>query len=515
MSSGNSLGGGSSRGNVKNKKTYIGMDAGRNPGILDQLLTMYAGGGQQANAQNDLLFGGKNYGSAGRYFGAPAGGGGAGGGGNGSQASAMAQVGGDDDGSGGGAWGESPWNELNDPDGTHRQAEYIANNPQYDPNKSGQATPDGGLVGTYQGMEDNPWQTGPNGDNETDALGSYDWMASGARNADESDVYGGLGDIGQGWDQFGQKTGTDTTREGIYGDLSGAGPNALEQGEADAYGDLAGGPNANERGTYADTTLFGKTPGQDVSKASGAYSNMVDNGGYDDATKAAMTTENLNAARAPFETARENIARAASSRNNPSAAIGAQIALARDESKGVGSASRQNLIDQAQEKIRQRQVGAEGLQGTQGITNAAQEYALSQRAGQNATLAGQKAAGAAGLGSASRDITGRRATGAAGLGNVQGQMDARQKAALEGGQSTLGQMAGENTKQRNLALQGTQGKEGMFNTMFGRRQAGTAGKQHLYDTGQQQRAGDLAGLGNVGGKTAVDYVESGTGGGGL
>lgn len=517
MSSGNSLGGGMSRGNVKNKKTYIGEDAGRQPGILDQLLAMYAGGGQQANAQNDLLFGGKDYGSAGTYFN-PKPNFGLQPGGGGPSAGAQSESGIDaaeappfeDPGP-----GESQWNDQNDPDGTNRQREYVRNNPQYDPNKSGQATPTGGLVGGYQGMQDNPWQQGPNGDAETDVLGSYDWMASGNRNADESNVYGDLGKVGGQWDKFGQKTGIDAQREGGYTDLSGADPNELEGGAGDIYGSLGeANPNGLEQEQMGGARSLGQR-GEDVGTSSDTYRGMVEHGGYDDATKAALTRESLAATRNPFEAARDRIVRGAAARGNVGSTAGSEIQLANQEAGALGDAAAKNQIAQAQEAIRQKEAGAQGLMSTQGITNAAKQASVTDLGNINQGMVNRRATAAAGEAGLSRDITGRRMGALSGLGDTQAAQDARKKAGLEGSQSTLAQKAAENTKQRNLALEGTKGKEGMFNTMFGRKQAGLAGTQHLYDVGQQQRAGDLAGLGNVGGKTAEDYVESGTGGGGL
>jgi hypothetical protein len=566
MSSSSSVSGGLNigreRGQVRNKKTYIGENAGRQAGLLDQILGLYAGGQQQAQAENDLLFGGPGYGSAGRYYSwndpANLGGGGPGDG-EGADADARRpfSAAADNDfgggGPGGGGGGGGGYGQPAQFGGDYEGSGVGSDTPFFDPDRSGQARPSGGLVGQYGDWESNPWQQGPNGDAETDVLGSYDWMASGNRNADEADIYGRLGELGGEWDQFGEKTGIDETRQGGYEGLSSQDPNELEAGQESIYGDLGqGGPSdlegeqiggfrtlgdrtGAEEDVYGRTRGYGSTVGEDVGTASDTYRGMVENPGYDEATKAALTRESMFATRNPFEQARDRVLRGAAARGNVGSTAGTEIQMANQEATALGNTAARNQIEQAREAIRQREAGASGLVGTQRAKDVRTEFGLSAEEAQNARMARQKQAGLEDLGGVSRDITGRRMGAAAGkgglsrditgrrmgaygaLGDVQAAQDARKARGLEGKQGTFAQRAAENTKQRDIALKGTQGKEGLFKEMFGRKQAGTAGKQHLYDVGQQRRAGDLAGAANLGTKTAEDYVESGgtTGSGGV
>lgn len=570
MSSGSGGGGGldigRGRGQIQNNKTYIGQDAGRQPGALDYLIGQYLQGQRGAQAQNDLLFGGKNYGTAksfyggngaipgggwgpgagtGNYQGAPAGGDGQGNGRGGGPAGGPPPAGGGggpfggggtpgvgggqapeyggDGGAGAPAYGGAPdaqmandggngtpgagdagsgWNDDNDPDGTHRQAEYVQTHP-YLTNDYNSEAPTGGLYGYYQGQQDNPWQTGPNGESESDVMGTANWFASGERNGDENDVYGQMKNFGT----QGTPDGTGRTLEGLSSDVNRnlmKGEFNAPEGEANStYAGIAEGPNAQERGLYSDTTGYGNTMGEDQGLARGSFAKELANPGYDAETKAAMDQESMAAARSPFDRTRDTIARQAAARGNPGANIGAQIALARDESPALSSTARQNKIAQAQEAIRQGQEARTGLMGSQGMTNAQKEYALGARAGQNAQQAQQRLAGAGGLANMGQALTQKQLAGSAANTALANEMAQRRKAGME-------MQAGQNAQQRGYSMQGTQLKESLFNTAAQRKAAGAAGQQHLYDIGQQQRAGDMAGAANVGGKTYEDYVKNAT-----
>lgn len=565
---GGSIGGGNGRSNVKNLKTYIGMDAGRTPGWLDQFMGMYGQNAQRNNALSDQLLGGQGYGASTlfRGNGAPAPGGGApppaddgGGGAEAPGSTASARAGGGTAAAGrqaavmdNGAGNRPQEGDAGtgDENGTQAQADFVRTHPQV-LEEGSQEGPNGGLIGTYQQMQENPWQTQGN-DSETDNLGQYDWMASGRRNADESGVYGGLGDLGKEYGDFGQQNATDRFRKGgytamssqdpnqwesgaqsTYGDLSSGDLNDLEGGATGIYGDIGGGPNKQESDLYGATGGFANQGSAGETGGLGVYQKMAAKPGYDDATKAAMTQEAMSTARSPFERARDRILRANTARGNPASSMGAEIALARDEGNSLTSAGRKNLIDQAQEEARQREVAGSGLLNAGQIANARRQAGLSMQAGQNAQQAQQRLAGASGLGSMSRDVTGRRmgaaagtqsvgkditsraATGLAGMGDAQAAEDARKKAGLEGKSSTLAQQAAENTKQRNIALQGTQGKQDMFNTMWARKNAGTQGLAALQAGAAGQGQTSLAGGSNLGGKTREDYTEAGDASGGL
>jgi hypothetical protein len=512
-----SPGGGQEKGDVKNKKTYIGDQAGRSPGILDWLLGEFASGGRGAGALSDLLTGGKNFGRAKNYYGygppgaghQPTGSGGyghdyrppqgaPGGGGadlpenysqtgdqstrlyqsqNGSTATGLPedqgiwnQDGGNDD--GGGDTSGSGDGGQNDEPGRYQveedQERWARENPNFDPEQWGGDLPTDdpdSLISRYKSWQDNPWQTGPNGESETDVLGTYDWLSSGERTGDERDVYDRMGRLGsQGTDAGGGRT--------------------LEGLSSDVNRDIMSGPNANERELYGETGEYGNTRGADQATAANLYRNMVEHGGYDEATQRALTTESMAATRSPFERSRDRILRGAAARGNPGSTVGADIALARDESNAMGSTARKNRIDIAREKIRQNEAGGEGLMGSQAMTNAQKQYAIGQRAAQNAQQAGQRLAGSAANTALANDMAGRR-------------------------ERAAGMQAGENTKMRGYQMAGAEGKGNMFDKMFGRKQAGAAGTQHVADTAQQERAGDFAGLGNIGGRAREEYVETG------
>jgi hypothetical protein len=559
--------------------TYTGDEAGRTPGAIDDAIRAYLGGAQQSGAQSDYLFGGPQYGRAADYYGQGQGepgggpppaddGGGAGrprglsrpmsapgGGGRdpgadpngppeGGPGAGAGTTGPGDPGTGAPGYGDGGTGDPNGDDGGDGGWTGGTRPPLTGP-PGGHSTPTGGLAGYYQGQLDNPWQTGPNGNAETDVLGSYDWMASGERNGDEKDVYGRMGNYGT----EGTPDGSGRTLEGLSSDvnrgLMKGEFNAPESEANDTYAGLAEGPNArenalygksgdfglqtgNEAGLYGDTDQFGKTMGADQGDASSFYRNRLQHGGYDDATKTAITGEAMKAARSPFERARDRVVRGAAARGNPASTMGAEIAMARDEGDALSSAARQNQIALAQEKIRQEEGGATGLMGSQSMTNAQKEYALSQKrglnadladkarsaltmqAGQNAQAASQKIAGAQGLQSGGKALTEKALAGSAANTALANEMAARRKAGIE-------MQAGQNTQQRGLALAGTQGKQGMFQDMAARKAAAAGGQSHLYDTSVQQGAADLAGAVNAGGKTREDYTESGgtTGSGGV
>jgi hypothetical protein len=562
MSSG-SIGGGNTRGDVKNQKTYKGDYAGRQAGILDQILGIYAQGQQRANAQNDLLYGGNRYGAAGKYFGARAGPGGNQGvstAADGTQSMGFDQenatAAGDGTMPSGGATFGGPGG------GEYKGSGIGSDTPFFNPDESGQEAPEGGLVGTYQDWQNNPWQTGPGGDAESDVLGSYDWMSSGQRTDPESQVYGKYGSMANdflgaggtpngrggtvegGLNQFNtdwMRGGMNRGEQDVQGRYEGLGeqydefgnPTGIDAERAAGYGGIAGGPNAQERALYGDTSRFGNDPGRQQSQAESVYGQEINDPGYDEATKAALTRETTSAARAPFERSRDRILRGAAARGNVGSTQGAEVQLANQEATALGDAAAKNQIAQGQEKIRQREAGAQGMMGAQGAADTRTSTALSQRAGQNATQAQQRLAGYAGLGDTQGAMDARRRAALEGQAGVtgalqgitqtqrgyqgQGAQNQSNLAALAQGarQAGLAGQAGQNQALRNQQLQGAQGKEGMFNTMFGRRQAGAGGLQGLYNAGQQQRAGDLAGIGNVGGKTAEDYVSSGNWGGSL
>lgn len=469
---------GTSSGGIQSTPTYLGTDAGQalNPGMISQLLQQYMTNQQGQTGANSNLYGGAGY----------------------------------------------------DPTG-----------------KNGSMSPGGGLVGQYQGLQNNPWQTGPNGDAETDALGAYDWMGSGARSDPESQVYGAQGNMAGG--PFGAGGVADPNNPGqtLQGEgsqfnqgLMGGQQSALEQGATGGYQDFANGPNAQEQGLYGatgqaagptanqsslygTTGAFGSTPGKDLQGAESVYNQETGpNAGYDAATKGAMTRESMNATRSPFEQARDRTLRSAAARGNVGSTQGAEIQMANNEAGALGDSAAKNQIAQAQEAIRQRESGAAGLQGTQGISNAQQEAAiasqagqntqlanqrqaaLNSQAGQNAQLAGQKLAGTQGLASMGAAQRGQQALGASNQANLAAAGTAQKQAALNA--QNL-----QNQQQRATQLAGTQGKAGMFNTMAQRQAGATAGLQGLYNTGQQVAAGQQAGAANLGTQKAQDTTAFG------
>jgi hypothetical protein len=499
---------GTSSGGIQSTPTYLGTDAGQalNPGMISQLLQQYMTNQQGQTGANNNLYGGAGY----------------------------------------------------DPTG-----------------QNGSQSPGGGLVGTYQGLQNNPWQTGPNGATEADALGSYNWMSSGDQTAPESQVYGAQGNMAGG--PFGAGGVEDPNNpgqtlqgegsqfnQGLMGGQQSAleqgatsgyqgfanGPNAQEQGLYGATGQAAGptanqaslygttgnlaGPTANQSSLYGTTGAFGSTPGKDLQGAESVYNQETGpNAGYDAATKEAMTRESTSAVRSPFEQARDRMLRGAAARGNVGSTQGAEIQMANNEAGALGDAASKNQIAQAQEAIRQKETGAAGLQGTQGISNAQQEAAiasqagqntqlanqalgsanaqagqntqlagqrqaaLNSQAGQNAQLAGQKLAGTQGLASMGSAQRGQQALGASNQASLAAAGTAQKQAALNA--QNL-----QNQQQRATQLAGTQGKAGMFNTMAQRQAGATAGLQGLYGTGQQVAAGQQAGAANLGTQKAQD-----------
>jgi hypothetical protein len=440
----------------------------------------------------------------------------------------------------------------------NQQGQTTANNTLYggqgyDPNgKFNQPT--GGLVGYEKGQQTNPWITGAPGSgigNESDVMGSYDWMSSGQRTNPENQVYGGEGALAQG--PFGaggvqdpnnpgqtlQGEGSQFNQGLMQGDQS-----ALEKGATGGFQNLAAGPNAQESSLYGQTgasggptgqqnelyqqqKAFGDTEGGDVLGAEKVYQQETGpNAGYDEATKGAMTRESMNAARSPFEQARDRILRGAAARGNVGSTQGAEIQLANQESGALGNTAAKNQIAQAQEAIRQREAGAQGLQGTQGILNQQQESALAgqqgqqaqlaaqrqtaiqQQAGQNAQLASQKLAGSQGVAQMGAAQRGQQALGAQNQANLAAAGTAQKEAAL-------GAENAQNQALRATQATGAAGKENMFQQAAGREQAGTQGLQGLYNTGQQVGAGERAGASNLGTQKVEDYTQFGNASGSL
>lgn len=96
-------------------------------------------------------------------------------------------------------------------------------------------------------------------------------------------------------------------------------------------------------------------------QAFGAYSDMVNRGGYDAATQSAIQQNGFGATRAAFAGLGDRLGRNVAATGNNAGYAAAMSQMGRDQAGALGNQGRQNTIDFAKEKIRQKEQGAQGL----------------------------------------------------------------------------------------------------------------------------------------------------------
>jgi hypothetical protein len=200
--------------------------------------------------------------------------------------------------------------------------------------------------------------------------------------------------------------------------------------------ELASGPNAQEQALYKQTGTYGTTSGADESLLRKKYQDMIENGGFDAATKQALTGIALETAATPFSVERERASRLAASTNNPLASAVSGVGLARDASRAMTDAARKNTIDIFNERERQKEAGLRGTGDVAGIAANRQQFGITSQAGQNAQQIGKAATAASGLTNLGQNIFGRKTTGAQGLMTLA-QLAAQQQAAQQAAQDAI------------------------------------------------------------------------------
>lgn len=116
-------------------------------------------------------------------------------------------------------------------------------------------------------------------------------------------------------------------------------------------------------------------------QAFSGFSQMANHGGYDDATKNAITQEGMNAAKSTYSGAASRIGMNSAATGNSAGMAAAMSQLGRDEANTLGQQGRQNQIDFANEKQKQKQAGLTGLAGLNSNESNYMMGLFGQRAG--------------------------------------------------------------------------------------------------------------------------------------
>lgn len=268
---------------------------------------------------------------------------------------------------------------------------------------------------------------------------------------------GGLMDLFKSWAEN-PESAYDTAAGRTLADLASAEMTPQEAAAFKAYSEMAAGPTAEERDLYARTGAYGTTVGEDEARLRENYKNMIENGGFGEEEKRALTGLQMETAATPFAVGRERVGRMAAAGNNPLAAAVAEAGLSRGAGQAMVNAGRQNILDIYGEKERQKELGLKGTENVAGIAANRQQFGLGSQAGQLGQWAQRKAAGAGGLQSGAGQLAARRATGAGGLATLGQNLFGRKTA---GGQGlmTLAALAAAQEKANRDAMTGIYGKK--------------------------------------------------------
>jgi hypothetical protein len=112
----------------------------------------------------------------------------------------------------------------------------------------------------------------------------------------------------------------------------------------------------------------------------GGYSGMVQNPGYSDAEKNAISTQGQTTARAAFAGARDNLSRNAAITGNRGNLAAGFAQLGKDEATTLGDQARGNTIEFGQEAQRRRLAGLSGAANLYGTETNYMGNLLGQRA---------------------------------------------------------------------------------------------------------------------------------------
>ncbi len=272
---------------------------------------------------------------------------------------------------------------------------------------------------------------------------------------------------------------------GAYANLASGAMNPLQQGAGYGYGSIAtGGPYASlmnsliqgQAGNAQNNPLLGTAMQMLTDQYNNtslpeeqqrqAYSGMVYGGGYDPATKAAITNESNNSITGQYEGLKDQLQNAAARTGSPLGEFGALAQASQNAGNQRNAAARQNQVLFANEAERQKEAGAAGL-------------------GQNAQL-GQS----------------RRATAAAQWLQAQGNQNAQQQAAAQSA-------AGLINNQNQSILQGSNGLAQLAAQLSGQQQAGAAGLAGLDQANQSQESQLYSLLASILGTKQEDYTSLG------
>lgn len=339
-------------------------------------------------------------------------------------------------------------------------------------------------------------------------------LANGLRNENEMETRAGYRKQALGADDA---TDFELADRGLYGDfLSGLGG---ADGSAFAgFGGLGGGS-----GSAVSGPAGGIGAGSAFGGAKSAYEDMISKGGFDAATQNAIQQEGMRTARGIFDNNASEMMRRRAMGGGQAGLYGALARQTADRASTLGGQARQNTIDFAKEKERQREVGAGGLGNLAGIESSSAQ-ADASRALQAQSLASQNArdaaqlrlAGISGLNSWDQAARDRQRFGLTGMNTQDEAARSQQLSALgQQGQQRMGALGLMNQQDDRASGRmgtGAAGLAGMGQQLYGRknaalegaggyadaqrknRQFGLQGQQQLYGQGQQNF---LSGLGTL------------------
>ena len=249
------------------------------------------------------------------------------------------------------------------------------------------------------------------------AYGAYAGMAAGDMNPLEQMVGYGYGNVASGG-QYGGNI-QDLLNGAMFRSTTGSNPSDPWLGNAMTwFGDQAMNAGQGEAGQLA------------------GYQNMVSNGGYDAATKAAITNEGNNSITSQYEGLADQLRNATARTGSPLGEFAALSQASQNAGNQRNSLARQNQVLFANEAERQKEAGLQGLGQNAGIEQARkstfgnlamgaegnrfnQQTAAADQANKFINDALQRTLqGSNGLSQLAAALQGKQATGAAGLAGL-------------------------------------------------------------------------------------------------
>ena len=339
-------------------------------------------------------------------------------------------------------------------------------------------------------------------------------LAHGLRNENEMETRAGYRKQALGADDA---TDFELADRGLYGDfLSGLG--GADGSAFGGFGGLGGGS-----GSAVSGPAGGIGAGSAFGGAKSAYEDMISKGGFDAATQNAIQQEGMRTARGIFDNNASEMLRKRAMGGGQAGLYGALARQTADRATALGGQARQNTIDFAKEKERQKEVGAGGLGNLAGIESSSAQ-ADASRALQAQSLASQNArdaaqlrlAGISGLNAWDQQARDRQKFGLTGMNQEDEAARSQQLSALgQQGQQRMGALGLMNQQDDRASGRmgtGAAGLAGMGQQLYGRknaalegaggyadsqrknRQFGLQGQQQLYGQGQQNF---ISGLGTL------------------